>query len=94
LKEFKGTGSVAKQKSSGRPGTSEENMERITESCIRSLKISIDRRSLELAIPKTATLRVIQKRLLFYAFKIQMKHDDRPRCYDFASLMLNKIDDD
>jgi hypothetical protein len=36
--------------------------------------------------------------LRLHAYKIQLKHeikpDDRPKRYDFASLMLNKIDDD
>jgi hypothetical protein len=44
------------------------------------------------------TQNVIHKRLHLYAYKIQPKHeikpDDQPKCYDFASLMLNKIDDD
>jgi hypothetical protein len=41
---------------------------------------------------------VIYKRLQLYAYKIQLKHglkpDDRPKRYDFASLMTNKIGDD
>jgi hypothetical protein len=40
LKEFKETGIVAKQKSSGRPGTSEENVEHIRQSCVRSPEMS------------------------------------------------------
>jgi hypothetical protein len=51
-----------------------------------------------LGIPKTKIQNVIHKRLCLYAYKIQMKHeikpDDRPKRYDFASLMLNTTDDD
>jgi hypothetical protein len=53
LKQFKEVGNVAKQKSSGRPGTLEENMECIRQSCVRSPKKSIAHRSSELGIPKT-----------------------------------------
>jgi hypothetical protein len=38
LKNFEEMGSVAKQKSSGRPGTSKESVERIRQSCVRSPK--------------------------------------------------------
>jgi transposase len=71
LKQFKETGSLAKQKSPGRPGTSEENVERIRLSCVRSPKKSIARRSLELGIPKTTIQNVIHKRLRLYAYKTQ-----------------------
>jgi hypothetical protein len=41
---------------------------------------------------------VIHKCLHLYAYKIQLKHeikpDNQPKLYDFASLMLNKTDDD
>jgi hypothetical protein len=63
LKGFKEMESVAKQKSSGRPGTSEENMKRIRQSCVRRPKKSIAHRNLELRIPKTIIQNVNQKRL-------------------------------
>jgi hypothetical protein len=98
LKQFKEKGSVVKQKSSCRPGTWEENVERVRQSRVRSPKNSIAHQILELGIPKTTIQNVIHNRLCLYAYKIQMKHeiipDDWPKCYDFASLMLNKIDDD
>jgi hypothetical protein len=37
LKQFKETGSVAKQKSSGWPGSSKENVECIRQSCVNRL---------------------------------------------------------
>jgi hypothetical protein len=82
-------GIVAKQKSSGRSGTSEENVKHIRQSCIRSPKKSIAHRSSELGIPKTMIQNIIHKHLHLYAYKIQLKHeikpDDQPKCYDFAS---------
>jgi hypothetical protein len=73
-------------------------MECIRQSCVRSHKKSITRRSLELGIPKTTIQNVIHKHLCLYAYNIQLKHeikpDDRPKRYYSASLMMNKIDDD
>jgi hypothetical protein len=63
------------------------------QSCVRSPKKSISHRSLELGIQN-----IIHKHLRLYAYKIQLKReitpDDWPKRYDFASLRLNKIDDD
>jgi hypothetical protein len=88
LKQFKETGSAAKQKSSGQPGTLEENVVHIRQSCVRSPKKSITRRSLELWIPRTTIQNVIHKHLHLYAYKIQLKHeiipDDQPKHYDFC----------
>jgi hypothetical protein len=52
VKIFQRKGSVAKLKSSDRPGTSEENVERIRQSCVKSPKEIFARRNLELGIPK------------------------------------------
>jgi hypothetical protein len=76
--KLKEAGSVAKQKFSGRPRTSEENVERIRQSCVRSPKKSIARRSLALGIPKTTIQNVLHKRLRLHAYKIQMKHEIKP----------------
>jgi len=65
----------------GRPRTSEEDVERIRQSCIRIPKKSIARRSVALGIPKTTIQNVLHKRLRLHAYKIQlkqeMKADDR-----------------
>jgi hypothetical protein len=61
LKHFKETGNVAKQKSSGRRGTSEENVERVIQSCVRNPKKSIILRTLDLGIPKTTIQNVFHK---------------------------------
>jgi hypothetical protein len=68
LKYFKQTGGDAKQKSLGRPGTSEDNAERIRQSCVRSPKKSIARLNLELGIPKSTIQNVIHE---IYAFMLK-----------------------
>jgi hypothetical protein len=59
------------------------------------VKKSIAIGSLELGIPKTTIQNVIHKLLRLCAYKIQLKHeikpDYRPKRFDFASLMLNKM---
>lgn len=95
--QFKETGTVEKKSRPGRPPTSEENIERIRQSCLRSPKKSIARRSVELQIPKTTIQNVLHKRLRLHAYKIQIRQQikptDRPMRAEFASFMLNGIDD-
>jgi hypothetical protein len=73
-------------------------VERIRQFCVRSHRKSTARRNLELDIPKTTIQNVIHKRLRLHDQNIHLTHeikpDDRPKRCDFASLMLNKIDDD
>jgi hypothetical protein len=78
LKQFKEMGSAVKQKSSGQPGTSEENVECIGQSCVRSPKKSIACLSLELGIPETVNQNVIHKHLRLYAYNIQLKNEIKP----------------
>jgi len=52
MNQFKETGTVEKQKCTGRPRTSEEDVERIRQSCIRSPKKSIARRSVTYGFQK------------------------------------------
>lgn len=96
--QFKETGSVDIKKSPGRPRTSEEDVERLRQSCVRSPKKSIARRSLELGMAKTTVQNILHKRLKLHAYKIQLKHEikpaDKPKRVDFAVQMLSKIDDD
>jgi hypothetical protein len=72
--------------------------ERCWDASVGDPKKSIARWGLELGIPKTTIQNVIHKCLRLYAYKTQLKHeikpDDWPKRYDFASIMLNKINDD
>lgn len=95
--QFRDTGSVLKGHSPGRPKTSDDKVEEIRQSCIRSPKKSIVRRSLQLNVPKSTLHDVVRKRLRLRAYKIQLRHQikpvDRPKRTDFTSFMLNEIDD-
>ena len=95
MNQFKETGTVEKQKSTGRPRTLEEDVERIRQPCLRSPEKSIARRSVTLGIPKTTIQNVLHKRLRLHAYKIQLKQeikpDDRPKRVEFATFMLNAL---
>ena len=78
MNQFKETGTVEKQKSTGRPRTSEEDVERIRQSCIRSPKKSIPHRSVTLGIPKTTIQNVLHKSLRLHAYEIQLKQKIKP----------------
>jgi len=97
MNQFTETGAVEKQKSTGRPRISED-VEHIRQSCIRSPKKSIARRSVTLGIPKITVQNVLHKRLRLHAYKIQLKQlikpDDRPKRVEFATFMLNAIDEE
>jgi len=96
MNQFKETGTVKKQKSTGRPRTPED-VERIRQSCIISNKNQLQV-SVTLGIPKTTIQNVLHKGLRLHAYKIQLKQeikpDDRPKCVEFATFMLNAIDED
>ena len=62
----------------GGPRTSEEDVERIRQSYIRSPKKSTARRSITLGIPKTTIQNVLHKRLRLHAYKVQLKQEIKP----------------
>jgi hypothetical protein len=62
LKQFQETGTVLRRKGAGRLSTWQEVVDRIPEAFYRSPQKST-RASLELGIPQTAVLRVVQNRL-------------------------------
>jgi hypothetical protein len=96
--QFKETINVNLKKSSSQPRTSKENVKRLRQSCLRNLKKSIARRSLELGIPKTTIQNMLHKRLRLLAYKIQLRHEikeaDRLKHVGFSVTMLNAIDDE
>lgn len=91
-RKFVETGSVCKKTSTGRPRTSDENVQRIQDSFTRSPKKSTSRAGIELGIPKTTVWRVLKKRLHFKPYKIQLLHalhpNDYNKRYEFCSDML------
>ena len=62
----------------GRLRTSEEDVEQIRQSCIRSPKKSIARRSVALGIPKSTIQNVLQTSLRLHAYKIELKQEIKP----------------
>lgn len=98
LNSFKETGSVCKAKSPGRPRTSEDVVEQIRVSCVRSPNKSLARRSLQLGVPKGTLYDVVRKRLHLRAYKLQLLHEIKPtdkiKRLEFAIDFLNRIDDD
>ena len=96
--QFQENGSFDVKKYPGCPRTSDETVERIRRSCVRSSKKSIAKRSLQIGVPKSIIQNVFHKRLCLRAYKLQFRHHikptERPKRVHFATDMLNKIDDD
>jgi hypothetical protein len=71
-KQFTETGCLWKQKSSGRPLTAEDNVERVQASFPHSPKKSTGFAAKELSMSKTTVSMVVRKRLVFKPYRIQM----------------------
>jgi hypothetical protein len=71
-KQFIETGCLCKQKSSGRPLTTEDNIERVWASFLHSPKKSTGTAAKELLMSKTTVWRVLHKFLVFKPYRIQM----------------------
>ena len=70
-KQFTETGCLCKQKSSGRPITVEDDVERVWASFLHSPKKSMGTAAKELLMSKTTVWRVLCKRLVFKPYRIQ-----------------------
>ena len=92
-KKFKENGSCQKQKSTGRPSTSEADVERVRESFRQSVRKSIWHAPRELGLPTTTVHRILQKRLKLYAYKVQipqeLKQNDGPKRKVFTLEILS-----
>jgi transposase len=64
-KQFTETGCLCKQKSSGRPLTAEDDVERVRASFLHSRKKSTGTAAKELSMSKTTVWRVLRERLVF-----------------------------
>jgi predicted transcriptional regulator len=62
-------GCLCKQKSSGRPLTAEDDVERVRVSLLHSPKKSTGTAAKELSMSKTTVWRVLRKRLVFSCYK-------------------------
>jgi hypothetical protein len=82
-KQFTETGCLCKQKSSGHPLTTEDDIEWVWTSFLHSPKKSTDAAAKELSMSKTTVWRVVHKRLVFKPYRIQMVQqlsDEDHRC--------------
>jgi hypothetical protein len=66
------TGRLCKQKSSGRPLTAEDDVERVRASFLHSPRKSMGTAAKELSMSETTVWRVLRKRLVFKPYSIQM----------------------
>jgi len=71
-KKFTENRCLCQQKTSGRPLTAEDDVERVRASFLHSLKKSTATAAKELSMSKTTVWRVLRKRLVFKPYRIQM----------------------
>ena len=94
-KKFMETGTVFDTRRSGRPRTSEENIERVRQAFQRSPMKSIRTAARQLKLPRSTVHKVLHKNLRLYAYKVQMlqalQPNDMPRSKEFAVNMLQRI---
>ena len=92
------TGTVFDTRRSGRPRTSEENIERVRQAFQRSPMNSIRTAGEQLEIPRSTMHKVLHKNLRLYAYKVQMlkalQPNDMPKQKEFAANMLQRISED
>lgn len=97
-KQLKETGSLLDQKRSGRPSVSDESVDAIRDTYLRSPKKSVRACARELQLKKTTVHKVLKKRLRFTGYRLQLLHaikeTDKPKRFEFASDMLNEIEND
>jgi len=74
-KQFTENECLCKQKSSGHPLTTEDDVERFQASFLHSLKKSMGTAAQELSMSKTTMWRVLCKHLLFKPYHIQMVYN-------------------
>jgi hypothetical protein len=96
-KQFTETGCLCKQKSSGRPLTAEDDVERVRASFLHSPKKSTGTASKELLMSNTTVLRVLRKRLLFKPYRsqtVQQLDEDHRRRLDFCLYLQDLMSSD
>jgi len=97
-KTFTETGCLCKQKSSGRPLTAHDDVERVRASFLHILKKSAGTAAKELSMSKTTVRRVLHKRLVFKPYRIQMlqqlSDEDHRRRLDFCLQLQDLMSSD
>jgi hypothetical protein len=94
-KQFTETGCLCKQKSNGRPLTTEDDVEWVRASFLHSPKKSTGTAAKELSMSKTTVWRVLRKRLVFKPYCTQMvqqlSDEDHGRWLDFCLQLQDLI---
>jgi len=93
-KQFTETGCLCKQKSSGHPLSTEDDIEQVQASFLRSPKKSTGTAAKELSMSKMTVWRVLHKRLVFKPYRIQMVQqlsDEGQRCHLDFCLQLQDL---
>ncbi|PSN32505.1 hypothetical protein C0J52_21944, partial [Blattella germanica] len=80
------------------PSVSDESVDAIRDTYLRSPKKSVRACARELQLKKTTVHKVLKKRLRFTGYRLQLLHaikeTDKPKRFEFASDMLNEIEND
>lgn len=93
--QFRDSGCICKRKSTGRPSTGEETVERVRTCFVRSPQKSTYRGATELQLPQKTVWRILRKRLQMKPYHLQLVQALKPAdyalrasfCVDFLALM-------
>jgi hypothetical protein len=95
--QFTETGCLCKHKSSGRPLTAEDDVERVRASFLHSPKKSTGTAAKELSMSKTTVWRVLYKPLVFKPYRVQMvqqlSDEDHRRRLDFCLYVFTRLNE-
>lgn len=94
-KQFKETGCLCKKKSSGRPSLSNDAVEKVRESFVRSPRKSTRVAGRELGMPHQTVWKVLRTKLQFKPYRLQLlqqiTENDKVRRLDFCERMLMEL---
>lgn len=97
-RRFVEDGCICKRKSTGRPRTSDENVERVRAAYERSPRKSTAKASHELNMSKTTVWRVLKNRLHLKPYKLQLlqalRPDDHNKRFEFSTAILQDMEED
>jgi len=94
--KFVEAGSFGDLNRSGKSSVSDETVDAVREAFQRSPGKLTHRAPNELRVPQSTVVKILHKRLKFYAYKVQivqsLQPDDGPRRVSFATEILRRID--
>lgn len=88
-RKFKATGCIRKGKSSGRPATSDAQVELVRATVVHTPRKSTRKMSMELQMPHSTIWKVLRKRLKMFPYKLQLLQSlndgDKVKRFEFCS---------